>query len=329
MCIHSGTVPPTEEQAKDLEARWKVVDDIISNFAVGTTDQSGRHIDAIYAKNEASVVYSSGERIRVYIALEKFRGLEHVAGPHQKLRAMWIDVVKIRWRYTFLTESLRLVKNSRTRTGLLEAIGVAVASAVNETPWDTLDNIAEIERRLFRIVALRSRLQYAAGCIVFSGVLLAGVVISCILHRFGPPLFNSPNIECGILAIGAGQIGGLLSVLARIRNISIDIENSVVMNMLYGGSRMLVAALASSSAYILYVVGVLPLGKVDVSEIYMVLLVGLLSGFSEALIPGLLTNFASTPSSGRMVGDTSDLDATQESGQSVARQKSPEQQRGA
>jgi hypothetical protein len=146
--------------------------------------------------------------------------------------------------------------------------------------YHSLQNVySNIKRHLTR----RAKLAYQAGA---ASILFLSLAAFLIAVRLGGS--NQLTVDMFVVTLFSSA-GGFLSVAIGAARLSIDLQHSFWINMLYGALRIIISIISGVIVYFLIQTGILLAFLKDASEVNGLIIVSVVAGFSEKLVPNLMS----------------------------------------
>ncbi len=259
----------------------------VSQIMRGKNDCRGEVVDYVYFKREHYAVYLSGSQIVVAYSDDNQVADRQIAtvSPLLPLRDHLTNIVKelplssARANYLAqIAEALRL--------GLENQI-----DAAKEIIADAVADAQCAQARIGRMIYLK----WTAG--------LALIIATLLISIGGAYVQNRAGVHLLLMATGAGAIGSLLSIAIAIRNRTVAVDGNWRANAMDASVRLLIGIISAAVFFLILNSGLLTevqIGSVKMSgenvQWEAVLVVGFVAGFLERLVPDLLANARSSPS---------------------------------
>lgn len=235
------------------------------DLKVGETDSSGNQILAVYAKkkNRYAIYEITGNRVII-------KGDFSLADRS--------DLNRVLTKIAYLTASVPLLK-LKYNPSLGHAMTVYLDGDTN--------GANEVLRRVYDEMVLHLTRRGKAAYLGGAALMMSLVLVAFLITRF--LTIVNLDTEHVIWAIVCASIGGFLSVALGATSRKIDLHDSFRLNLFNGVVRILIAIICGVILYFLIQAEfVLSIIKHD-QEAYGYIIVFFLSGFSEKLVPNLLT----------------------------------------
>lgn len=177
-------------------------------------------------------------------------------------------------------------------------IARAIAQALKGLDEDGRKTLDAVERHAEKLRVAFGRISYLAVCLFV--VALMGAVLAYYGVASAPPIW---------LAAACGGMGALLSVAISVPTLAIDVETSFLMHYVNGVLRILIGIIGATICYIAIRAGAFgdlipgievindPAADPSLHR-YAVAFVSVLAGFSERLIPDMLSRTANEGGNG-------------------------------
>jgi len=234
-----------------------------ADLKVGEKDRSGREVRFVYAKERGYTIYEAADNqiiVRGRISLANLPELN-------RLLTKIGDLVSH-------SPSLRKKYNS-TRAHAMKVL----MDGDSETSTHLFQDVFE---DMTRYLTRRAKIAYQLGAAILMLLSLIGLPVA---RTFGT--FDQLGARI-CYAVILSAMGGFLSVAIGTDKVNVDLQNSLFVNMLYGGLRILIAII-SGIIVVFFIESriVLPFLK-DTSNVFGFIIVAFFAGFSEKLVPNLM-----------------------------------------
>jgi len=253
--------------------------DRMSKFVVGAKDANGYEISYIYTRSDDFVIYGvkgvpMAEALRVHV--------------DPKIES---DEVIFAKNYDQIKDELDKVKFEIYRTGVdesyIQRVAHAIPLALRNEPDKAKALLKQIAADVIEEYKNRQngRLFYMLGALEVSFITS---VVAVITYLMRDAIFVSHNQALGLLvyAVAFSSFGGLLSISMRLKELTLEKVLPRRMYLTYGALRQLFSILGGISVIILIKAGLA--FSIASDNIYAILSLCLLAGFSETLIPNTL-----------------------------------------
>ena len=240
---------------------------IVEQLRIGDKDDSGENISGVYYKTEEWIVYST--------STSPVKWASSNPAITKSLADLVPDLSELALRADAGFRNNKGVRGEIARAVVLHGMGNAEGAK---------NTLKAIERRFTRITTLSGRLQYAAGSfMVVLALAIALAILLLVASNSGQKEFMSL-----FLTAVCGSLGGFLSVMLNLNKLTIDRDAPARLNIILGMSRILIAVIGAILVYLLVKANIV-LGTIAQSTSpFAILAIGVVSGFSETLIPNLL-----------------------------------------
>ncbi len=251
----------------------------VAEIVSGRRDCRGELIDYVYFKREQYAIYLSGTQVVVaysdnnQIADEQIKDASPLLPLRDHLTNIIKDLPKSGTRSNYLAqiaEGLRLSLEEQLEVAKT-IIGDAITDALNA------------QARIGRLVYLK-----CAGGLSF--LLAAGLILGG-----GTQIHDDGGVHLLLMATGAGAIGAFLSIAIAIRRRSVAIDGNWQANAMDAAVRVLIGVISAAILFLVLNSGLLTdlqVGAIKFSGDKVgwqaVLVVGVIAGFLERLVPDLL-----------------------------------------
>lgn len=239
------------------------------DYKIGALDNDGVVVRKIYTKAEGFVIYRTDSAIRLDMD-DDHPEMKTYMENHLKIG---IDLARI---YSWLPENLSWAEP------INKQIARAMTTNVVGNYSDAKSMLDHAEERIIKLKTIQGRIQYtlSAFLVVFIISLLTLILSYC------SSVFLSKVMLCG-------AIGGVLSIAVGYNSLTIDIDANWKTNSLIGGSRIVIAVIASLFSYFAIQSGVAFSFIRDSESNNGIFLVAMIAGFAEMLVPNMMNNLAS------------------------------------
>lgn len=255
-----------EKQKKDLAAH-----------VIGAKDVNGNTITKIYAKGDEFVIYEIADlppvesmKVRIFTKVE--------------------DNDKPLMNFQAVKDSFDSLKSIMYRMGGDTSYKQRAASAVVMAILGRVDEaknqfkLIEDDAKTDFLHKVYGRLFYLFGAFLVALIINVLMMIVYIDHGL-----VDDKISCFLYVMAFAAQGGVLSVSLKAREVISQRAIKYWMYSIYGAEREMIAVIAGIATYILIKSGILFASIVDGErQIYFILSICLVSGFSETLIPNYL-----------------------------------------
>lgn len=242
----------------------------LDDLRIGEHDRQGREILDVMWSTENYAVYS------------------HRAG----ISPQFSDDAELahRQRAAFAQIGPLLSTVNALRTGSIrraESVNREISRAISQSLEGHVEHahdiLIDVQTRLHKLRSLYGRLQYQFSCFVVTFLAVAGLGVALFLGSAGMVYELSPLLMAQIATCGA--LGGFLSVTVGIRRLDIDPDGDWKINVIAGGSRIVIAMIGALFMYFAIVsnllLGLLPIENSAAG----VFAVSIAAGFIESFVP--------------------------------------------
>ncbi len=248
-------------------------------FKEGEIDNIGATIVRIYYQVPDYVVYRTNHSIRIETD-DDLESARQFFANHSRIA---VELAKI---YSWLPEDLRKS----------EPINRQIARSVSENAKGNYDAaIKMLEHAAIRIHNLKTmegRLQYTLSSLAMAGLLLLLVCgFSLWTYRDSSNALVANYYKYAKVAF-CGTLGGIISVFLGFPKLRIDIDANAVTNCLIGASRIFISIAGAFFSYFAIQSGIAFSLLTSGSDSFGVYVVAMIAGFSEMLIPNIMTNLS-------------------------------------
>nr|WP_288256963.1 hypothetical protein [uncultured Pseudomonas sp.] len=239
------------------------------DYKTGGLDNDGVKVEKIYTKAIGYVVYRTTSAIKLDMD-DDHPEMELYMNNHFRIG---VDLARI---YSWLPENL----------SWSEPINKQIARAMTTNVAGNYDEakkmLGHAEERIIKLKTIQGRIQYTLSA--FLTALLMSVIA----------FFSSGSAGLITLAMLCGALGGILSIAVGYSSLKIDIDANWATNGLIGSSRIIIAIIASVFSYLAISSGIAFSFIQEAKSNHGVLLVAMISGFAEMLVPNMMSNLART-----------------------------------
>lgn len=272
--------PSKESYKRDQIERMK-------NYMIGNKDGMGYVISKIYARGDDYVVYL-------------VEGADDITSLKVRVDTQIEDNVKPLLDFHTVKDDFDKLKSTLYKLGADESYKQRAASAIATA----IVGKTEESKKIFTSITqdaendyktkIYSRVLYLLG----AGIIAMIFVISSIFIYFGRDtdfiIANSTFFNV-IYCLMYSSLGGVLSVSLNAKKISSQKAISDWMYLIYGAERIVISLIAGVVVYSLIRSGLMFSGFIsDDGNIFMLLMLSFVSGFSETLIPNSLSKIESS-----------------------------------
>jgi hypothetical protein len=231
----------------------------------GDKDCDGNTVRTVYARDETYIVYDTADRQLIFTGEN-----EELIGQDSNVNRMLIQIGD------FITHTPTLKRHYTS------PMAFAMKIFFDGNPKGSYSSLRSIYRDIRRHLTRRAKLSYQVGALILMVIALIVFLLvhwSLTLSELGTNLFT---------AIVFASMGGFLSVVIGSRNLRLDLQNNVLVNMGYGGIRIVIAIISGVVIYFLVETKVVFGFLKDAPNLYGLIVVAFVTGFSESLIPNLV-----------------------------------------
>lgn len=236
------------------------------DYKVNHPDNDGVKIVKIYAKLPGYVIYRTESSIRIDID-DAHTEVDKYSANHFKIG---VDLARI---YSWLPEKLSWSEPINRQ------IARAMATNALGNYEDAKKMLAHAEERIIKLKVIKGRLQYTSSAFVLVLLVLA---LSTYHSSSDTSIFY--NIAL------CGSLGGVLSIAIGFSSLEIDIDANQTTNYLIGGSRILIAITAAIFSYFAIKSEIIFSFVGNVPDSYGFYMIAMVSGFTEMLVPNIMSN---------------------------------------
>jgi hypothetical protein len=255
--------PNKDSEGSVKPASVSKLSEVDVELKIGDKDGSGRQVQFIHAKDVEHLIYETTEGqivIKGDLSLANHPGLN-------KLLTQIGDLVSH-------SPSLKKKYNS-SRAHAMKVFLDGDAKTAHDLLRDVLEDMT-------RYLTRRAKLAYQAGAAILMLLSLIALPISRTLgsyEQLGPRL---------CFAIIFSSMGGFLSVAIGIDKVRVDLQNSLLVNTLYGSLRILIAMISGIMVVFFIEAKIMLSFLKDTSNVFGFVIAAFFAGFSETLIPNLM-----------------------------------------
>ncbi len=242
------------------------------DFKLGETDNTGEVIERIYEMCPDFVVYRTAKSVRIDFDDDR-QNAEALISLHGKIS---VDLAKV---YSLLPD--RITK--------IEAINRLIARALSANAGgdesDAKDMLSHAQERIAKLRTISGRLQYTLSSFAMALLAFFGMLIPNMFGLAGDYAVYGSVAFCGAL-------GGTISVSLGFSKLEVDVDADIFTNCLIGGSRIVISIAAAIFSYFALKSGVAFSFLADGDKPLGIYVVAMIAGFSEMLIPNIMTNLS-------------------------------------
>jgi hypothetical protein len=279
-----GATHPAEQSAQTPypEARAIYVSDIFKH----REDNRGEMIDLVFFKRPQFAIYQSGGKILVHYADDDALAKEQVA--------QIAELLPLKDRLQYLVQNVD--RPERYHWQIAESLRLGLygqKEPAKDIMQGAIDDIVATRLRNGRIDYLRLTLMIVMGVVALS--ILAASVLPWIWANGADAKSIQWDLSRLAMAVASGAIGALFSCVAQLRARTVATDGDTASNFVDSVTRIMVGMI-SAVALVLIIISDL-LAEIDFSGAklstetlnwHMVVVLGLLAGFVERLVPDLL-----------------------------------------
>jgi hypothetical protein len=238
------------------------------DYKVGGLDNDGVAVRKIYTKAVGFVIYRTDSAIRLDMD-DDHPEMKIYMANHFKIG---VELARI---YSWLPEDLSWSEPVNKQ------IARAMTTNVVGNHIEAKKMLDHAEERIIKLKTIQGRIQYtlSAFLVVFAMALLTLFLSICNSY------FLSKVMLCGAL-------GGVMSIAVGYNRLTIDIDANWKTNSLIGGSRIVIAVVASLFSYFAIKSGVAFSFIQESGLNHGVFLLAMIAGFAEMLVPNMMNNLA-------------------------------------
>lgn len=242
------------------------------DYKTESVDNDGIIVKKIYTKSKGFIIYRTNSAIRLNID-DDDPEINTYMTNHLKIG---VDLARI---YSWLPENLSWSEP------INKQIARAMTTNVLGNYSDAKIMLDHAEERIIKLKTIQGRIQYTLSA--FLAVLIISILT--LLFRF----FNAEVLPEVMLF---GALGGVLSIAVSYSSLTIDIDANWKTNSLIGGSRIVIAVIASLFSYLAIQSGIAFSFIQESGSNHGIFLVAMIAGFAEMLVPNMMNNLASEKS---------------------------------
>lgn len=252
----------------------------ISALKIGSTDINGYHITKIFARGDEYVIYEIEskdlvESVKVYI--DNVTELDD-SGIIKRYNSIRIKFVELKGLFYKVVD----------KTTIKTIVSQILVHGLTEKPDEAnnqFDNLkTEINKDYKEQFANRLRLLFSS--LTLSLILILFATLTYYYKWFSEYI----HIKNLIFIAAAGSIGGFFSLSLGLKKIVCEKDVDKILYIIYGSERIIISILSSTIIYFAIKAEVI-FGKCNTMDnpIIGYVLFAFLAGFSETLIPNLMT----------------------------------------
>lgn len=280
---HEENKKLSAEEQKEIDDYKKESKEKLDKFVIGGKDTLGNTIERIFSKGDEFVIYdvagvSPIESIKVFIRQEKKEDLT--------LEKNYNDVKEEFNKFKSVLYKTNADLSYRTRAA--HAVSVALSGDRNVEKANALLHGIVIEALADYRDMQKGRLFYLAGALAISSIVIM-VGIIAYLNRSSNFAFENTGLLIFLYSAAFSTFGGLFSISYKIKEIVIEKGLDKWKYFMFGAQRVLFSILGGFAVIVLVKSRILfaDLG-VDGNNLYGMLAICYLAGFSETFIPNAL-----------------------------------------
>lgn len=239
------------------------------DYKTGALDNDGIVVQKIYTKSKGFVIYRTNSAIRLDMDDDHPEMNTYMAN-HFKIG---VDLARI---YSWLPEDLSWSEPINKQ--IARAMTTNVAGNHSEAKM-MLDHA---EERIIKLKIIQGRIHYTLSSFMVVFVISLATLLFAIY---------STDILLKVMLCGA--LGGVLSIAVGYNSLNIDIDASWKTNSLIGGSRIVIAVIASLFAFFAIQSGIAFSFIRESESTFGIFLIAMVAGFAEMLVPNMMNNLAS------------------------------------
>lgn len=242
----------------------------LDDLRVGEPDRQGRVVLDVMWSTEHYAVYSHNAGISPQFSDD--------AELAHRQRAAFAQIGPL-----LSTVNALRIGSIRRAESINREISRAISQSLEGHVEHAHDILMDVQSRLHKLRSLYGRLQYQFSCFVVMLLAVAGLGAVLILGDSSAGYELQPLLMAQIATCGA--LGGFLSVTVGIRRLEIDPDGDWKINVIAGGSRIVIAMIGAVFVYFAIVSNLL-LGLLPIeSSTAGVFAVSIAAGFIESFVP--------------------------------------------
>ncbi len=270
-----------EKTIADKKAEYKKAQQKrMSLYIVGGTDINGYHITKIFARGDEYVIYEIEtsdlvESIKVYIDNITELDDSGVVKRYNSIRVKFVEIKGLLYK---------VVDKSTIKTVIAQILAHGLIEKPEEanTQFDKLKSAISIEYN--EQFANRLRLLFSSLMVTLIFITIAVLIY---YHNCFRDYIHIRNL---IFVSTAGSIGGFFSLSYSLKKVVCDKDVNKYLYIVYGAERIVIAILASTIIYFAIKSNVVFATCNDMDNpLIGYILFSFLAGFSETLVPSLMT----------------------------------------
>src|SRR5690606_4376885 len=238
------------------------------DYKTGALDNDGVVVQKIYTKAEGFIIYRTNSAIRL-----------DVDDDHHEMKTrrssdlkIGVDLARI---YSWLPENLSWAEP------INKQIARAMTTNVMGNYSEAKKMLDHAEERIIKLKIIQGRIQYTLSAFLVVFI----ISIFALFLSSSSAAFLSKVMLCGAL-------GGVLSIAVGYNSLAIDIDANWKTNSLIGGSRIVIAVIASLFSYFAIQSGVAFSFVRESESSNGIFLIAMIAGFAEMLVPNMMNNLA-------------------------------------
>lgn len=238
------------------------------DYKTGALDNDGVVVQKIYTKAEGFIIYRTNSAIRLDMDDDHPEMKTYMAN-HFKIG---VDLARI---YSWLPENLSWAEP------INKQIARAMTTNVMGNYSEAKKMLDHAEERIIKLKIIQGRIQYTLSAFLVVFI----ISIFALFLSSSSAAFLSKVMLCGAL-------GGVLSIAVGYNSLAIDIDANWKTNSLIGGSRIVIAVIASLFSYFAIQSGVAFSFVRESESSNGIFLIAMIAGFAEMLVPNMMNNLA-------------------------------------
>jgi hypothetical protein len=280
--------PTPEEETEEIKEYKKETKEIMAKFCIGGKDTIGNTIERIFSKGDEFVIYdvagvSPVESIKVF-----FR-------PKEK------KDLTLEKNYNAVKEEFNKFKSVLYKTNADLSYKIRAAHAVSvalsgdrdfKKANELLHDISREAQADYRDMQ-KGRLLYLAGALAISALMIMAGGIAY-LFRFSEFALSNKGMLIFLYSAAFSAFGGLFSIAYKIKEIVIEkgLDKLKFMYFMFGAQRLLFSIFGGFAVIVLVKSKILFADlAADGTNLYGLMAICYLAGFSETFIPNALKSF--------------------------------------
>jgi hypothetical protein len=262
----------------------------LASYSVGNKDKLGYNITKILCKGDEFVIYESNDlphneniRVAIHTQLEKDLAPIH---NFQSIKPLYDE---------FLSIYAKLECDFSYKKRAASALSMAILGQIEESQ-SLFEKIMDDARKT-HFEKISSRLVYQTGSIL-AVIIMCLISILAYLYRDSEIIKNNHIIFSIVMVLSSASIGGFLSISMKLGELNIEKNMHLACYFFLGIQRIFISMAGGIFVYAL-IKSKIAFGflNTDAQDLYAIITLCILAGFSETLVPNALKNLETKASS--------------------------------